>query len=385
MNTLSKLFITLLVALVVQISPSSVFADLKDVRDAFNSGRLDEGKYLLLELVRERNIEALRLYAEFLIKGEYFARNVNTAVIVLDQAARLGDNISRETLVKMYRRGRFVRKSESRADYYAQLNNPESAPAQEALIIPPQNTDSLPSRPEEPSGKNTDASEMEPKPLRVRPFGDNSQPRWSSDSAPSINPKASGSGFAATSDGYIVTNEHVIDGCNQVYLIYQERLKRAKVLLEDAAADVAILKINGNTPAYIKGSKADLTLGMEVLAAGFPLQDMLGSAIKITDGIISSDSVSHGMFQHSAPTQPGNSGGPLISRTGEVVGIVTAVLKPGTNYNPQNVNFAVPTRVIQERLNRVNVTWELTDNEIEFDTVSLAAGLKKAAANILCF
>jgi len=385
MKTVPKLFITLLVAFVVQISPSSVFADLKDVRDAFNSGRLDEGKYLLLELVREKNIEALRLYAEFLIKGEYFARNVNTAVIVLDQAARLGDNISRETLVKMYRRGRFVRKSESRADYYAQLNNPESATSQEPRIIPPQKTDSLPSRPTEPSAKNTDASEMEPKPPRVRPFGDNSQPRWSSDSAPSINPKASGSGFAATSDGYIVTNEHVIDGCSQVYLIYQERLKRAMVLLEDAAADVAILKINGNTPAYIKGSKADLTLGMEVLAAGFPLQDMLGSAIKITDGIISSDSVSHGMFQHSAPTQPGNSGGPLISRTGEVVGIVTAVLNPGADYNPQNVNFAVPTRVIQERLNRVNVSWELTNNEIKFDTVLLAAGLKKAAANILCF
>jgi S1-C subfamily serine protease len=385
MNTVSKLFTTLLLAFVVQISSPSVFADLKDVRDAFNSGRLDEGKYLLLELVREKNIEALRLYAEFLIKGEYFARNVNTAVIVLDQAARLGDNISRETLVKMYRRGRFVRKSESRADYYAQLNNSESATSQEPPIIPPQKTDSLPSRPTEPSAKNTDASKVEPEPPRVRPFGDNSQPRWSSDSAPSINPKASGSGFAATSDGYIVTNEHVIDGCNQVYLIYQERLKRAKVLLEDAAADVAILKINGNTPAYIKGSEADLTLGMEVLAAGFPLQDMLGSAIKITDGIISSDSVSHGMFQHSAPTQPGNSGGPLISRTGEVVGIVTAVLNPGADYNPQNVNFAVPTRVIQERLNRVNVSWELTNNEIKFDTVLLAAGLKKAAANILCF
>ena len=385
MNKVLKLMIVLFLCLVVQISPSSVFADLKDIRDAFNNGRLDEGKYLLLELVREKNIEALRLYAEFLLKGEYFARNVNTAVIVLDQAARLGDNVSRETLVKMYRRGRFVRKSESRADYYAQLHNLESAPAQKAQIIPPQNTDNSPLGPAEPSEKNTDASGMQPKTSRVQPFGDNSQPRWSSDSAPSINPKATGSGFAATSDGYIVTNEHVIDGCNQVYLIYQERLKRAKVVLEDAAADVAILKINGHTPAYIKGSKADLTLGMEVLAAGFPLQGMLGSAIKITDGIVSSDSISQGMFQHSAPTQPGNSGGPLISRTGEVVGIVTAVLKPGTNYNPQNVNFAVPTRVIQQRLNRVNVSWELTDNKIKFDTVSLAAGLKKAAANILCF
>ena len=91
------------------------------------------------------------------------------------------------------------------------------------------------------------------------------------------------------------------------------------------------------------------------------------------------------MFQHSAPTQPGNSGGPLVNRQGEVIGIVTAVLKPGEDYNPQNVNFAVPTQIIRQRLNRVNVSWELTENTVKFDTVSLAAGLKKAAANILCF
>ena len=112
---------------------------------------------------------------------------------------------------------------------------------------------------------------------------------------------------------------------------------------------------------------------------------MLGSAIKITDGIISSDAVSDGMFQHSAPTQPGNSGGPLINRTGEVVGIVTAVLKPVDGYTPQNVNFAVPASVIRERLNRVNVSWEMSSNRVDFDTVALAAGLRKAAANILCF
>lgn len=378
---------TIIFLIIFQLNLGIANAGVNDVRQALNQGKIQEGKLLLLELVKDKDVKALRLYAEFLIKGEYFSRNVNTAIIVLDQAARLGDEVSRETLVKMYSRGRFVKKSESRADYYAQLNQAEGTTKPEVINTEPEinrtpKSDSAESQPTEKGG-SSGANSVTPKILM--PFGKKEPPSWSSDSAPAVRAKASGSGFAATKNGYVVTNQHVVQGCNQVYLIYQDRLKRAKILLEDAKADVAILKVDGDTPAYIKGSRASLTLGLEVLAAGFPLQEMLGSAIKITDGIISSDAVNDGMFQHSAPTQPGNSGGPLINRTGEVVGIVTAVLKPVDGYTPQNVNFAVPASVIRERLNRVNVSWEMSNNRVDFDTVSLAAGLKKAAANILCF
>lgn len=372
-----KLFKYLSLVFALYAGSTVAYGGLDDVREALKSGRLEEGKYRLLELVREKNIEALRLYAGFLIKGEYFARNVNTAVVVLDQAARLGDDVSRETLIKMYERGRFVRKSQDRAEYYANLGTYDELPLVASEGSPPDSPE-----PEE----STDNPPQKNKKKNVpQPFGSPVRPSWGSDSAPSVAPKASGSGFAATRNGYIITNEHVVSECSKVYVIYQDRLKRATVLLEDKKADVSVLKINGDTPAYIKGSSAKLRLGAQVLAAGFPLQEMLGSTIKITDGIISSDLVSQGMFQHSAPTQPGNSGGPLINRSGEVVGIVTAVLLPGEGYNPQNVNFAVPVSVIQQTLNHVNVPWELLNSDVELDTVSLAAGLKKAAVNILCF
>ena len=266
MKLLQLFFITMAFAFGSELAVS----DISKVREALNNGDTEQGKLLLLRLVREKDVTALRLYAEFLIRGEYFSRNVNTALIVLDQAARLGDKISRETLVKMYRRGRFVEKSESRASYYAQLNEPGSMPVPERTELTPQGPTNRPPELKIPPALDSEMIEEAPKTSSSRPFGDYKQPRWTSDSAPSINPKATGSGFAATADGYFVTNEHVVNGCNKVYLIYQERLKRAKVLLEDATADVAILKITGNTPSYIKGSKARLTLGMEVLAAGHP-------------------------------------------------------------------------------------------------------------------
>ena len=124
------------------------------------------------------------------------------------------------------------------------------------------------------------------------------------------------------------------------------------MLLEDVAmADVAILKITGNTPSYIKGSKARLTLGMEVLAAGYPLQGMLGSTIKITDGIVSSDSLSRGVFQHSAPTQP-EQWWTISKQTRRGNRNCHLRIETVGRLQSANVNFAVPTQIIRQRLNR---------------------------------
>lgn len=161
----------------------------------------------------------------------------------------------------------------------------------------------------------------------------------------------SGSGFLITADGYIVTNHHVIEDTVKLTVRTTNGTKYpATVVRIDEANDLAILKINAAGLAFLPiEDSSKVKKGTAVLAAGFPQVVVQGIEPKFTDGIISSltgimnDARA---FQISNPIQPGNSGGPLFTLDGNVVGIVTAQLSEKTMQKefdsiPQNVNFAV--------------------------------------------
>ena len=160
---------------------------------------------------------------------------------------------------------------------------------------------------------------------------------------------SSGSAFFVTTNGYLVTNFHVIDGAKRLRIHTKEGVKNARIVSTDPVNDLAILKVEATTKALALAERTGVKPGERVWAVGFPMPDLQGLSPKVTAGVVSAlsglkDDVT--MLQFDAAVQPGNSGGPLINERGEIVGVVAARLDDMTAWNEsgalaQNVNYAV--------------------------------------------
>ncbi len=150
---------------------------------------------------------------------------------------------------------------------------------------------------------------------------------------------ATGSGFFVTKNGYVVTNHHVIEGGNKFRILTAVGTVDAKLIKDDPNTDLALLKADGNyTPLQFSRRRTE-KLGTTVLTMGFPRPGVQGFSPKVTKGITSGEEGFKGdvrEYQIDASIQPGNSGGPLLSEQGEVVGVVVATLVSG-----QTVNYAI--------------------------------------------
>ena len=164
---------------------------------------------------------------------------------------------------------------------------------------------------------------------------------------------ATGTGFIITRNGYIFTNYHVVENAKSITVqLVSGETYNATIVQKDSSNDLALLKISGD-PNFrlwiLLGNSSRAKMGEKIYTLGFPLSSILGDKPRITDGIISS---LYGLnndprtFQITAPIQPGNSGGPLINSSGEVIGITMATLDVKYLYRetgtlPQNINFAI--------------------------------------------
>ena len=172
--------------------------------------------------------------------------------------------------------------------------------------------------------------------------------------------KWSGTGFALKG-GYILTNYHVVEEANVINIYgisgdFENGIK-ASVIGSDKSNDLALLKISGNIPASFnsipysfKSKIADV--GEDVYVVGYPLTATMGEEVKLTNGIISARTGFDGnvsQYQMSAPTQPGNSGGPLIDYNGNVIGVVCA--KHG---GAENVSYAVKVSQVRNLIESVS-------------------------------
>ncbi|HEY3901858.1 MAG TPA: tetratricopeptide repeat-containing serine protease family protein [Chthoniobacter sp.] len=162
-------------------------------------------------------------------------------------------------------------------------------------------------------------------------------------------PTASGTGFFITSDGFVLTNAHVVKDGNEFKLMTRAGVIAAHVVKVDPANDIALLKAEGHfAPLPVISSRA-VRLGNTVATVGFPDPQLQGFSPKLSKGEIaalsgSSDDARY--FQISVPLQPGNSGGALVDERGNVVGIVSAKLNfrtalASSGELPENVNYAV--------------------------------------------
>lgn len=162
-------------------------------------------------------------------------------------------------------------------------------------------------------------------------------------------PKAFGSGFFITDDGFLVTNYHVVADSKQVRISTATGLVSAKVVKVDTANDLALLKAEGKFSPLPVAQSRGVKLGDNVSTIGFPNVELQGLAPKFSRGEVASlsgpvDDARY--FQISAAVQPGNSGGALVNDHGNVVGVVSAKLSARMALSvsgalPENVNYAV--------------------------------------------
>jgi len=184
---------------------------------------------------------------------------------------------------------------------------------------------------------------------RLRAAESNPPPTVSQSTTPSQPTKGYGTCFAV-SDSEVLTSHHVVEGASIVTVVFQDGVEKGAIVLEQSqSTDLALLKINGTTPAFLPlAPMRSLKVGEEVFTLGFPVTSILGTDAKFTEGSVSSLSGIQNdasFFQMSVPVQPGNSGGPVVNVRGEVVGIVTATAAieafyAATGSLPQNINWA---------------------------------------------
>ena len=189
-----------------------------------------------------------------------------------------------------------------------------------------------------------------------------------------------GTGFALK-NGYIVTNNHVVDGASSIIVqgINGTSVEyKAEVVAVDKNNDLALIRINdyrfngfGSIPYSIKETLCDV--GSDVFVLGYPLTSYMGEEIKLTNGIISSRSGYQGditTYQISAPVQPGNSGGPMFDKNGNVVGIVNAGI-PGA----ENVGYAIKTSYLFNLI-KTSVSNAIIPRNNTISTMSLSEKVK---------
>jgi serine protease Do len=169
--------------------------------------------------------------------------------------------------------------------------------------------------------------------------------------------KGVGSGVIYRKDGYIITNNHVVQGTNEVNVAFADgSTERGRVVGTDETTDVAVLKVDRNDlPAAKFGNSRDLIVGEPAIAIGSPS----GFQSTVTAGVISGlnrelpgelaggrrDLSLVGLIQTDAAISPGNSGGALANRDGEIVGINVAYLPPGET-GAENIGFATPSDTV---------------------------------------
>ena len=163
-----------------------------------------------------------------------------------------------------------------------------------------------------------------------------------------------GSGFIITSDGIVITNQHVAAGAQEIVVTTRDGIDyEAELLGEDPLTDIAVLKIDGDDlPTAPIGGSIDLAIGEWVIAIGNPYSYLLGNTEPtVTAGVVSAvgrdlipsgenSGVYVGMIQTDAAINPGNSGGPLINALGEVVGVNASIFS--NTGGSVGIGFAIP-------------------------------------------
>ncbi len=199
-----------------------------------------------------------------------------------------------------------------------------------------------------------------------------------------------GTGFFVTSDGVMITNAHVAGECEKIEV---PNYGTADLIHIDRTNDLAAIKVINGPPVTVAILQVlPLRIGSDVVVLGYPLANILGSALNVTSGQVSSLSGVGGdtrYFQLTAPIQPGNSGGPVLDLTGRVVGVASARLDDlkvveNSGALPQNVNFAIRAEVLRAFLRTAKIEFAAEASNNTVPRPDVAESGAKFTAHIIC-
>jgi len=200
-----------------------------------------------------------------------------------------------------------------------------------------------------------------------------------------IVPAASGTGFLVSKKGFIITNNHVIQGCDVVKVSFKGDEIEAKILAVDKMNDLAIIKANIKPNKVYSVSNEDASLLENVIIAGFPLGKKVSSAIKTSKGSVTAlagygDNYSE--FQTDAALNQGNSGGPIMNQKGNVVGV--AVANFGKKEGIESFNFGIKSSTLRTfaKSNKVKLN---SSNWTEMSNKELGSLITEATVYLECW
>ena len=202
----------------------------------------------------------------------------------------------------------------------------------------------------------------------------------------------SGTGFAVASNGYLITNYHVINDCDVIKIDNTGKILQASIIASDSKNDIALIKGDFISKAVLPFSSKKTELLQEIYVAGYPFGNKFSTSIKVTKGIISAltgvgNSISN--FQIDAAIQPGNSGGPILNKKGNVIGVVVAKLDRNyieKNFGvvPENTNFGIKINVVKKLLENENM--KLTNpNQKDILTSKLSENISNSTYFVSCW
>ena len=230
---------------------------------------------------------------------------------------------------------------------------------------------------------------------------------------PSKPKSGSGSGFFISKLGHIITNQHVVNKCSKITI--GDRIDKqvpAQLLETDKRNDLALLRTTTlkmasaetktliqklsihivplATGGLMRGN--DIELGEDVLVAGFPYGDIFSKNIKVTKGIVSSTTGvgdDSGQFQLDAAVQPGNSGGPIYDKYGNIVGVVVAQLNKfkmakAIGSLPENVNFGIKASTVKQFLNTSGLPTKWSERKEAMSNQELSKIAAKQTVMVVC-
>jgi S1-C subfamily serine protease len=203
-----------------------------------------------------------------------------------------------------------------------------------------------------------------------------------------------GTGFVVSTSGHVVTNDHVISNCvGDIHgNLTGQGAMTLRIVSKDETNDLALLQAPTSFKdiASIRGT--GIHSGEAIIAIGYPFHGLLTSDFTVTAGIVSSLSGilnDTRYLQISAPVQPGNSGGPLLDTSGNVVGVVAEKLNAlkfakATGDLPENINFAIKTGAVRDFLDNSVVSYQIADSKAELKTADIASKARAYTMLVSC-
>ncbi len=206
-------------------------------------------------------------------------------------------------------------------------------------------------------------------------------------------PRSSGTGFTVTGDGWLMTNAHVVEGCERIEVKGRGIASDPRI---DSTNDLALIKLSSDKPwTPLTFRRAPTRLGEDIVAIGYPLADLLSDSVKITTGNVNALAGLKNdtrYIQISTPIQPGNSGGPIVDRDGFLLGITSATFSKKAadeiGITAQNVNFAIRASVADLFMQAQSIT-SLSGDKVAgqpvLSTADLADKVSPSVHQVLCY